>query len=317
MTEQLSIHKQRIRVGLERAWRATQRRWGKAPKPTPEHPLIISASELRDFLRCRVKWWWRHICRLEPAKDVEAMAEGFLGHQVLERWYGHPYPKRSKQLMKRIAPDICRTFSERQLSSESRELIEAMTIGYSAWTLDAANEDGDIAIGLQRCEPEEWFDLPLTPDGRIRVHGKIDTRFKPGPKRMACCEFKFKSSFRDEGVENMLQAGTYLWALAAKYPGQEQYTCYLTELRKQLPTARVTAPLFQRTPIERSAAEIAQWAKDAASAACDILDAAIYPSPHQSCQWECDFKTPCLERGTPELVQILREGYRVKPSRSA
>ena len=55
MSELVSIHR-----GTPGALRSASIGAGTFARPTPERPLIISASELRDFLRCRVRWHWRH-----------------------------------------------------------------------------------------------------------------------------------------------------------------------------------------------------------------------------------------------------------------
>ena len=66
MAELVSLHRAKkpsLLASHDRRIGSGRAGWG----PTPENPLIISASELRDFLRCRVRWWWRHQCRLIPA----------------------------------------------------------------------------------------------------------------------------------------------------------------------------------------------------------------------------------------------------------
>src|SRR5690349_13429543 len=84
MTELVSLHRA-VKPSLLAAH--DRLRLPLRQRPTPSEPLIISASELRDFLRCRVKWWWRHQARLIPAGGAVPLEFGGLGHAILERWY--------------------------------------------------------------------------------------------------------------------------------------------------------------------------------------------------------------------------------------
>lgn len=288
-------------------------RLAKVQRPTPEAPLIISASEIRDFLRCRVKWWWRHQCRLERTTGGEALAVGSLTHEILEHWYTREPARRTVKGMERIARDRIKATTLQQLQTEDKELVQAMTVGYAAW----AKED-DKRIGLVTCNPEQWFELPLTKDGSVRVRGVIDNTFASAVHKhtFACQETKTAGQFRETLVDTNLQLSVYLWALRQLYPGYSRYICHFTRLRKQMPTARVRADLFDRQAIERTAAEVDQWARDAEVIAMEMLDAAVYPSPSDACAWDCDYQNPCLLRGDAEdLTHVLTTEYRVKERR--
>lgn len=273
--------------------------------------MIISASELRDFLRCRVRWHWRYQCRLEPIAGKEALSMGSLVHEITEAWYRLPIKKRGVKSMTRLAKARIRETRLEALDTQARELIEAMCVGYAAWA-----KQEDPSIGLVECFPEDPFELPLTPDGSILVRGRIDNRFKPRKRVMAMQELKTAGQFRDKGLDTLIQLSTYLWAMRVKYPKNDRYIAYYTEMRKQLPSERVRAPLFQRQEVERTAEEVDQWVLDVQRAALDMLDAAIYPNPNANCSWDCDFQIPCLQRGTDDLEYTLRTGYRIKEKRT-
>lgn len=311
MTDKLvSIHRPTDLTGY---YGASKGRLPFDPKrqPTRERPLIISASELATFLRCRVKWNWRHQVRLEPKKPAEALSMGTLVHEVLEAWYGLTPTLRTPKAMIKLAKRACRTASL-PLSPDDRELAEAMLIGYASW---ARLEDKEI--GLRECTPEMEFDEPLTESGLIRVRGRIDTVFAPTTlrKTRACKEFKTRSQFRDDNVEMLLQGTTYHWTLRRLFPKDKHYILHYTELRKQKPSPRVTAPLFQSQPVERSDEEIEQWALDAERIALDMLDAAIYPNPMSNCQYDCDFRNACVLRGSRDLLHVLKTEYQRKEDR--
>ena len=280
--------------------------------PTPETPIIISASELRDFLRCRVKHNWRHRLQLVPKEGAPALAMGSLVHGILEAWYGLAPARRTTKTMSKMARIAVRATTPKELSLDDLKLIEAMCVGYAAW----APEQDEI-IGLVKCNPEEWFEEPLNEEGTILVRGKIDNVFEPSnlKKTLGCLEFKTKGQIRMDVVEMNLQLSVYLWALRRKYPKFKRYIAHYRVLRKQMPGPRVKADLFASEAVERTDNEIDQWAADTARSALDILDGAIYPNPMDACSFDCDFRIPCLLRGNDsDLKHVLKTEYKTKES---
>jgi hypothetical protein len=281
-------------------------------KPTPERPLIISASELRDWLRCRVKHHWSHTLRLTSVEESTNLALGSLVANGQDLWYQRPPDKRTVKAMERIAKQLTEVQPTEALSTESLELAQAMLIGFAAY----AKED-DPNIGLVEAMPEQAFELPLVKDGSIIVRGRIDVAFviKNKKKTMGFIESKTAKNFKKDIIEANLQLSVYSWAIRRLYPKYEHYIGYYQQLRKQLPGPRVTTPLFMREDLERDDDEVRQWEKDTEAVARDMLDAAIYPSPMDSCSWSCDFKMACLLRGTPDLLGVMRSEYKQKEER--
>jgi hypothetical protein len=281
-------------------------------RPTPERPLIISASELRDFLRCRVMHHWRHQVRLETVEGKTNLALGSMVANGQEEWYKIPPAKRSVKAMERIATKLTAVQPTDVLSTENLELIKAMLIGFAAYA-----KDDDPTIGLVEATPEDEFDLPLIADGSIRVRGRIDVSFKPTiyKKTMSFIESKTAKSMKTDVVELNLQLSVYFWAMRKKYPKIKSFIGYYQQLRKQMPTSRVTAPLFGRDAVERDEEQIDQWVRDTQAIALDMLDGAVYANPMDSCAWGCDYKGPCLLRGTPDLLDVLKTEYKIKESK--
>lgn len=309
MSELVSLHRRGAGMNLL----ASSPRNGKLPTPTKEKPIIISASELRDFLRCRVRWNWRHQERLTPVGGAPALDMGTLVHEILESWYKLDPSGRGPKAMTKIAKSLIKRTTLQAINSEDKELVEAMCIGYAEWAREADRE-----IGLKTCFAEEPFDLPLTDSGRIRVRGRLDLRFVPTnlKKVMAIQDIKTASQFRDNQLELNYQLSVYLWAMRQLHPGMRDYIAYYTQMRKQLPGPRVKADLFTREPVSRTDEEIAQWAIDAENAALDMLDAAIYPHPLPNCGYDCDFRNPCMLRGRPEdLKYVLSTQFKQKERR--
>lgn len=284
-----SIHKRR-RLPLF----AASDRLRKPKVPTTEDPLIISASELNTFLRCRVKWQWSKVDRLTPNERSEALATGTIGHAILAAWYSIPTDQRDYKAMKKVIAKTFKGTDPRDISVVDLELIKSMCLGYVAWALPRDKE-----LGIRSIKPELPFMLPLTPAKTIWVRGYIDAGFKITSLRrtMGAFEHKFKSQIRISNIELNTQVSLYLWALRQLVPKAKRYITYYQVLRKQKPGPRVRADLFHREPVERTDEEIDQWALDAERACIDMLDAAIYPNPTDACSWDCDYQVPCMLRG--------------------
>lgn len=307
----VSIHRARPRDLL-----ASEGRWLNAPKPTRQKPLIISASELGTFLRCRVKHHWS--TQLESVQFSEARGIGILAHEIVEAYYRLPIKQRLPLKMLKLAKRMTKHTDMDELSTADRNLIVAMCEGFARWSRAEDNEMNDRAIGLRDVFPEEWFEVPLNKEKTIWVRGKFDLRFRPTNDKhaMALQEVKTRGQFKDEYIENLLQLTVYLYALLRKYPKLERYIVYFTRMRKQMPTARVTAPLFDRQEIDRDREYLIQWAEDASHAALDMLDGSVYPNPMDSCAWMCEFKEACLMRGNPaDLKHVLTTQFKPREKR--
>ena len=297
----VSIHRQKKPDELASQAARYTRKHKAHDGPTPTRPLIISASELSEFLRCRVRHHWSSQLRLTSVKPSVPRSMGTLGHQVMEEWYKLPHVRRTTAGMKRIATKLIRGTTMKELTEEDRELLTAMVTGYADWCMDEETEHNDSSIGLVKCLPEAWFEENVVPDGSIRVRGKIDNLFESTTykKTVGMLESKFKGQIR-ETEDNRVQDNVYLWAMRKRFPKMKRFTLYYQILRKQMPGPRVKAPLFSRDLVERTEDEIAQFEVDMRNIAIDMLDGAIYPNRNGQCQWDCDFKVPCLLRGNEE-----------------
>lgn len=282
-------------------------------RPTVENPLIISPSELRDWTRCRLKWWWRDQCQLESRVKPQPLTVGGAGHQIMERFYKLPPLKRTPKRIVKIAQKIVGA-QDVGLEDENRELLVAMTGGYAAWA-----KAQDEEIGLVQCEAERAFDLPLVPDGSLRLRGRIDVSFKPVTlkRTIAYREFKFLSQIRSRAMDLNMQISAYLWALKQLHPKCTSYLGYYTVLRKQMPGPRVKADLFMTEEIERTDAQLEQWRIDVVRMCMSMLDAFIYPQALESCDYDCDFMVPCSLRGDDEdVLNALHTGFKPREYRT-
>lgn len=290
---------------------SSERRVG-IPRPTAKNPLIVSASELGNFLRCRVRHHWGDQLKLVPIQYSSPRGVGTLGHQILAAFYALPYKQRSPQAMKKIAKRLCQLTKILEMPVEEKDLLIAMTTGYSEWITGDADYS-DAVIGLRDTVQEQEFTLPITDDKSIWVRGKMDIVFPVHSlkKTMGFLESKFKGQIRKSEAETRIQHSVYHYALRCLFPEMKRYASYPQILRKQMPGPRVKADLFWRDMIERDIDEVEQWRIDTGRQAMDMIDGAVYPSPMESCDYACDFTIPCLLRGNAaQLKHVLKTQYK-------
>lgn len=293
-------------------------------KPTPEQPLIISASEVAQFLRCRLQWNWDKRVGLRSKKVSMPRVNGILVHATKEEFYQLERRQRTPEAMDKAAKVAFKKVTEVPVTPKDRELASAMLRGYIEWIRDdKSNEHSDRNIGKRNVIPEWQFVLPLVKDRSILIRGKIDEMFEPRiyKKVLALDETKTKNSISFDMMDMDAQLTTYLWSMwKASSMGilpkpftDRRYTRFIawrTVLRRQMPGPRVKAPLFARESIERTPEELTMWEKDTLRIVYDMLDAAIYPTRRESCRYDCDFYELCLARGNKhDLKEIIKEQF--------
>lgn len=282
--------------------------------PTPEHPMIISASEIGSFLRCRLQWNWKYRVGLETKISGAPRAIGTYVHAGKDLWYQQPRAKRTPKMMAKLARKAIRDAKLKNVDAKDRRLAEAMLVGFAEWA--TGNHDkSDRAIGKRDVMPEWAFCLPLFKDRSVFVRGYIDERFKPTTYKntLAMDESKTRKDLKMDMLDLNNQITVYLWAMQKEFPGFERYLGWRTAMRRQMPGPRVKAPLFAREFVERDEEELRMWELDTRRIVKDMLDAAIYPTKTDHCRWDCDFYKLCLIRANKaDLKSIIRSEYNAK-----
>lgn len=285
--------------------------------PSPEEPLIISISEIGQFLRCRLQWNWDKRVGLRSRKVAAPRVNGILVHSAKEEFYKLPRKKRTADRMEKVARQAFKGVKEVPVNSKDRELAQAMLLGYIEW-VNGEHDQSDRAIGKRDVWPEWPFVLPLVKDRSILIRGKIDELFEPTvyKKVLAMDETKTRTKISFDMMDMDSQLTAYLWAMWKEYPNYRRYVAWRTVLRRQMPGPRVKAPLFARESIERTPDELIMWERDTLRIVRDMLDAAIYPTRTQSCRYDCDFYELCLARSNKhDLKAMIAEQYTIKSSK--
>lgn len=298
-------------------------------EPTPDDPMIISVSEIAQFLRCRLQWNWDKRVGLKSKKISPPRVNGIVVHATKEEFYKLERAERTPDAMDQAMKRAVKGITEVPVNAKDRELAKAMLLGYTRWVRSKSNDHSDRAIGKKIVHPEWQFVLPLVKDRSILIRGKIDELFEPTQfKRvLAMDETKTKNQISFDMMDMDAQLTTYLWAMwKASTTGEcplpkplrnrryDRFIAWRTVLRRQMPGPRVKAALFAREPIERSPDDLTMWERDTVRIVRDMLDAAIYPTRTERCKWDCDFYELCLARGNKhDLKAIIAEQYTIKP----
>lgn len=297
-------------------------------EPTPDEPLIVSASEIGQFERCRLQWNWEKRVGLRSTKVSPPRVNGIMVHAGKEEFYALPRKKRTTDAMERSAKRAFKKIKEVPINDKDRELATAMLLGYTEWVKNDENENSDRNIGKRVVVPEWQFVLPLVKDRSILIRGKIDEMFEPTiyKRVLALDETKTKNGISFDMMDLDAQLTTYLWTmwkastdkrcpLPEPFRGRkyDRFIAWRTVLRRQMPGPRVKAPLFGRESIERTEDELRMWETDTLRIVRDMLDAAIYPNKNESCRFNCDFYQLCLARGNKsDMLAIIEEQFTSK-----
>jgi hypothetical protein len=288
--------------------------------PTAAQPMIVSVSEIGSFLRCRLQHNWRYRVGLESKAEGAPRVNGILVHAGKEAFYKLPRAKRTPENMKVAATKAIQGITEVKVDGNARDLATAMLVGLAEWCA-GDHEKSDKAIGKRDVKPEWPFCLPLTEDRSIWLRGKIDELFVPSIYKhvLAMDETKTKTNIDFDMLDLNAQMTAYLWAMSTKFPRDERgkkfkrYIAWRTICRRQMPTARVRAPLFGREMIERNPEELRMWLLDTRRIIRDMLDAAVYPTKTDHCRWDCDFYKLCLVRSNKsDLLEVIQSEYQPK-----
>lgn len=311
-----SIHRTELNGPLQGARRM------KIPfMPTPDYPLIISASEIGSFLRCRLQWNWRYRVGIGPKAMGPERGIGIYVHAGKEGFYALPRIKRTPEAMEVIGKAAIKK-EKLDVPRKEKDLALAMMVGLAEWVTDDNNEHSDRNIGKREVLPEWEFAYPLDKEGSIIIRGKIDELFEPTIYKhtLAMDETKTRAKISFDMLDMDAQMTVYLWAMSQRakekefrHKRYERFIGWRTIARRQMPGPRVKAALFGRESIERDQDELDMWQQDTLNIARDMLDAAIYPNKNDSCKWNCDFYQMCLVRANVhDLEAAIEEHYTIK-----
>lgn len=274
----------------------------------------LTNSEMRDFRRCRRKWYLGYYRGLQPARlDFnKPLSIGTRVHDVLAAYYQPGLARLIPMDYFRAGVEAdCERHPEKKSDIlDEADLCEKMLEGYFEW-LAESGEDADLEVIASEVEME----APLI-DG-VTLLSKIDSRVKKlSDGKVLALEHKTTQSLTDP--VRRLQVDTqlltehlveFLHDLGSADGDAERPRAegaLYNMLKKVKRTARAKPPFFGRETVTHNVEELRNHWRHVAAIAQEILDtrAALdaggdphhvcYPNPVKDCTWDCDFANVCL-----------------------
>lgn len=298
--------------------------------PEIDTPVIITHSDISNFLTCRRKWHWDYVLDFRsPEKLTGPLALGSRVHAALEALYLNETDDPVAWIDQRGRDDLAAI----EINPDAKpwdldQHYEDMILGRNAITsymqwLEETNADANY----RTVSVEERVEVPIL-DGRVILRGKVDLLKEDIASGLVCTD-DFKTYARDDGLRDQLERSyqhwVYLIAMQHVYPERIVECAQYTVIRKvkKLPTTPPKSPLVQRFTVPATRRAIGAKRKQIERIATEMVNlrgkqdpAVFYPSPGQACRW-CDYKSPCdLADEAPEsALALLSSGVYVSGTR--
>lgn len=304
----------------------------------PPAPVLLRNSERTTYRRCRHRWAWKYLDRLDSTGTKGALAFGTLVHAALEEHY-RPGVKRG--------PHPAHTFAE---------LFDAAGEEFGQWDEDGSRHDArELGVAMLEHYVEFWgddshlevytpeypFEIPiLTPKGKylVTMVGKFDLVFRDHRDgQLWLSDHKTAKSIKTDYLQLDDQAGTYLLVandvlraegvlgkkeriagvlynfLRKAKPDPRPQDDHGRYLNKDGSVSKVQPPdHFLRHKVYRSRADDKSELKRVRAEAYEMNlvregRLPIYKNPTKDCSWDCDFFEMCILHETGGDWEELRD----------
>lgn len=293
--------------------------------PDSDTPVIITHSDLKNFLSCRRKWYYDYVLDYRPPEKLTGpLALGTRVHAALEAYYGGETTDPIAWIDQKGKDDL----EALEYNSDAKpwdfdNMYEDMIIGRNCMTLymDWLEETG-ADDNLRTVSVEEKVEVPLL-GGRAILRGKVDILQEDVSSGLLCVN-DFKTYGREDGLretlERSFQHWCYIIGMQHCYPEQNVECARYTLIRKtkKIPAVAPKTPFIQRftVPATRRAlsnkkAQIERIASEMIYLRDQEDPAVFYPSPGDPCRW-CPYKAPCEiqdESAEAALALLGNGGY--------
>lgn len=280
-------------------------------------PRILTSSEIRTWLTCQKKWWFRYDQELVPERGQKALSYGRAVHAGLEAHHTGGY---LRDAIKDVLDKATGTWATEEDLCVSAEAI-ALVVEYT-------KHDPVTALGHTIESVERQFKVPLrTPSGRrwaaIEFHGKIDLTTRDPHGNLWIWDHKTSASaLRHQWLPLNDQMGFYYWAasqtgetpvgivydLIRKPSIQPRKGESVDEWQKRLLADIDSRPefYFQRAEIVKSAKELSSIGADLWDIAHTIGTGSIHRNPGACQLMGCAYTDIC----TADSPLIRSTGYK-------
>jgi len=280
-------------------------------------PRILTSSEIRAWLSCQKKWWFRYREELVPERGQKALSYGKAVHAGLEAYRnGMDEEDDILEVLDEAGGPWAKAESE-YVCAEAAALVKKYI-----------EHDPALAIGHKIESTERQFRVPLrTPSGRrwaaIEFHGKIDLTTRDPHGNLWIWDHKTSASaLRPQWLPLNDQMGFYYWAasqtgetpagivydLIRKPSIQPRKGEGVDEWRERLLTDIDSRPefYFQRAEIVKSERELSSIEADLWDIAHTIGAGRIHKNPGACQLMGCAYTDLC----TADSPLIRSAGYK-------
>lgn len=292
----------------------------------------LTNSELKDFKRCRRKWWLKDVRGLLPKQEDPAGTPIALGnrvHKALEA-HGQGDPAGAEDRMwhefnSGLEDDYAGFPEHYDAIKKDESLARAMLEGYLEWLEDTgANEDFEYAY------PEETIEAPFMEIEGVEVTllGKLDLRVRlVSTGELMFLDYKTVQDFSRIGLLHLNEQPLHYQLIARLTADEDERVSggYFDMLRKVKRTGRAKPPFYERAPIRHNDAELESYWHRLRGEAADLIRAekaledgedhrvVAYPNPTRDCSWDCPFLKVCpmFDDTTTDVEFVISEEYRV------
>ncbi len=266
--------------------------------------MYLTNSEMSTFRRCKRRWWLGNYRELAPrAQDSAPLRIGSLVHAGLEVVYD---PDRQDEdpvaaVRSKVDETLEGVSLERQADVRKEgDLAEIMVAGYMDW-LEETGADMDLEL--------ESVETPVDAvlNDTVTLRAKLDARVR-SRSTGARWALEHKTTGSLSQALPLLQIDTQLltehlveYLTAGTYPDGVIYNM----LRKVKRTASANPPFYGREEVRHNEHELRNHLMHVLGIAQEIAEAraalnaggdphtVCYPSPDQTCSWQCQFFRVC------------------------
>lgn len=295
-------------------------------------PVIITHSDIKNFLDCRRKWYYDYVLDFRPVEKLTGpLALGTRVHAALEAYYLGETTDPVAWIDQKGRADLANLDVNPDAKPwDYDQMYEDMIIGRNCITLymDWLTETNADA-NYETVSVEEKVEVPIL-DGRAILRGKVDHLKMDVSNGLLCSEdWKTTADWGGglrEQLERSYQHWCYLIALQYAYPDRNVECAQYTVLRKvkKIPaTVSTKSPLVTRFTVPATRRSIGTKTAQIERIALEMLNlrdktdpSVFYPSPGRPCTW-CDYKAPCeiADESQESALALLANGKYVQGTR--
>lgn len=292
---------------------------------TPNEIDRVSQSRLKDFQRCKRRYWLRHVRRLAPRLHgpVGPLQSGTRVHEALEAFYRPESITDPRQALEDAIAGAAREYHSQcvKLNVEpdpividkfrkDTDLERAMVEGYFEWLADTGADAYLKVIAAEEQISISSDQLGADFGRAVAIVGKLDAR--------AVDEVTGFTQFVDhKTVQNFAQMLPTLQSdpqmlhyhllLSILHPDEHVDGALYNMLRKVKRGKTAKPPFYQRETIVHNAAEIESYRLRLIGLITNVIEFEdrisqlgeigvkmfAQPNPTRDCAWDCDFFSIC------------------------